>query len=173
MSKHLTRRGLLGRGAALAGGLMLGRFTTGCGASLMAPAPRRQLVSASGQQIDLRIAATPVKIGGREAMATTVNGGIPGPEIRLREGQDITLRVHNALAVTSSIHWHGLLLPPAMDGVPNISFDGIPSGETFEYRFPIRQSGTYWYHSHSGFQEQTGVYGAGYRPAASQTHRRP
>ena len=91
--------------------------------------------------------------------ATTVNGGIPGPEIRLREGQDITLRVSNALGEDTSIHWHGLLVPPEMDGVPGVSFPGIPPATTFEYRFPVRQSGTYWYHSHSGFQEQTGIYG--------------
>jgi len=83
-----------------------------------------------------------------------------GPTLRWREGDEITIHVTNNLAESSSIHWHGIIIPPAMDGVPGISFDGIPAGETFTYKFPIVQSGTYWYHSHSGFQEQTGVYGA-------------
>jgi CopA family copper-resistance protein len=80
--------------------------------------------------------------------------------LRWREGSTVTLRVHNKLTTSSSIHWHGILLPFNMDGVPGISFPGIPAGETFTYRFPIRQSGTYWYHSHTRFQEQTGLYGA-------------
>ena len=72
----------------------------------------------------------------------------------------MTLRVHNKLTTSSSIHWHGIILPFNMDGVPGISFPGIPAGETFTYQFPVRQSGTYWYHSHTRFQEQTGLYGA-------------
>ena len=72
----------------------------------------------------------------------------------------MTLRVTNQLAVDSTLHWHGILLPPEMDGVPGVSFPGIAPGETFEYQFDVKQSGTYWYHSHSGFQEQTGMYGA-------------
>lgn len=120
---------------------------------------RRSLVTAGGESIDLHIAETRVAIAGARATATTINGGVPGPELRLREGQDVLLRVHNGMDVDTSIHWHGLLVPPGMDGVPGVSFPGIRPGTTFEYRFPIRQSGTYWYHSHSGFQEQTGIYG--------------
>ena len=110
--------------------------------------------------MDLRIGYREVNITGRPRQATVVNNGLPGPILRWQEGADVALRVTNNLAVDSSIHWHGLILPPAMDGVPGISFDGILPGETFTYRFPVRQSGTYWYHSHSGFQEQTGMYGA-------------
>jgi CopA family copper-resistance protein len=91
-------------------------------------------------------------------MAITINGTIPGPVIRLKEGQQATLRVTNRLQEDTSIHWHGLLLPPAMDGVPGVSFAGIEPGATFTYRFPVKQSGTYWFHSHSGGQELLGMY---------------
>lgn len=113
----------------------------------------------SGTVIDLIIAETLFHLAGRTGMAMTINGTIPGPVIRLKEGQPATLRVTNHLKEDTSIHWHGLLLPPAMDGVPGVSFAGIEPGATFTYRFPVRQSGTYWYHSHSGLQEQSGVYG--------------
>lgn len=156
----LSRRAFLGRGLAAAGALALGRFTTGC-ASLPAATTLRQTPRPlSGDVIDLHIARTRVRIGGRDGVATTINGLLPGPELRLREGQEAVIRVHNALDVETSLHWHGILLPPEMDGVPGISFDGIAPGETFEYRFPVRQTGTYWYHSHSGMQEQTGLYGS-------------
>lgn len=114
----------------------------------------------SGTDFALDIAETPVNYTGTPRLATTVNGLLPGPVLRWREGDTVTLRVRNRLRVPTSIHWHGILLPSAMDGVPGLSFAGIPPGETFTYRFPVRQSGTYWYHSHSGFQEQTGLYGA-------------
>jgi CopA family copper-resistance protein len=114
----------------------------------------------TGDEFFLNIASTPVNITGTPAMATTVNSLISGPTLRLKEGQDVTIHVTNHLNEDTSIHWHGLILPPNMDGVPGISFNGIKSGETFTYKFKIQQSGTYWYHSHSGFQEQTGIYGA-------------
>ena len=114
----------------------------------------------TGREIDLVIAETPVNFTGVTRMATTINGSIPAPTLRLREGDEVTIRVTNRLAVSTSIHWHGILLPYQMDGVPGISFKGIAPGETFTYRFKLRQSGTYWYHSHSGFQEMTGMYGA-------------
>ena len=114
----------------------------------------------SGTEFDLVIAETPVNFTGTPRLATTINGSIPAPLLRWREGDTVTLRVTNRLPVDTSIHWHGILLPFQMDGVPGISFPGIRPGETFTYRFPVRQSGTYWYHSHSGFQEQTGMYGA-------------
>ena len=114
----------------------------------------------SGTQFDLTIGSTPVNFTGRARMATTVNDTLPGPILRFREGETVTLNVRNTLSEHSSIHWHGLLLPNAMDGVPGLTFRGIKPGETFKYQFPIRQSGTYWYHSHSGMQEQTGLYGA-------------
>ncbi|MFT6914225.1 MAG: CopA family copper-resistance protein [Motiliproteus sp.] len=114
----------------------------------------------SGQDIHLVIDETPVNFTGATRMATTINGSIPAPTLRLREGDEVRIRVTNHLAVSSSIHWHGIILPYEMDGVPGISFRGIAPGETFEYRFTLKQSGTYWYHSHSGFQEMTGMYGA-------------
>ena len=131
----------------------------------------------SGREIDLVIAETPVNFTGVTRMATTINGSIPAPTLRLREGDDVTIRVTNRLPVDTSIHWHGILLPYQMDGVPGISFKGIAPGETFVYRFTLRQSGTYWYHSHSAFQEMTGMYGAliiepraGERYPAQQDH---
>lgn len=113
-----------------------------------------------GNRFDLTIRPLAVNFTGEERMATSVNGTLPAPILRWKEGERVTLRVTNLLPETSSIHWHGMILPPGMDGVPGISFDGIPPGETFVYRFDVQQSGTYWYHSHSGFQEQTGLYGA-------------
>ncbi|MBI1174318.1 MAG: copper resistance system multicopper oxidase [Sideroxydans sp.] len=112
-----------------------------------------------GQEFDLAISELPVNFTGQSAMATAINGQVPGPLLRWCEGDTVTLRVTNRLKVPTSIHWHGIILPGAMDGVPGLSFDGIAPGETFVYRFKVGQSGTYWYHSHSGFQEQTGVYG--------------
>jgi CopA family copper-resistance protein len=114
----------------------------------------------TGTEFDLTIAETPVNFTGAPRVATTINGSIPGPTLRWREGETVTLRVHNRLPVDTSIHWHGILLPFQMDGVPGISFKGIRPGETFTYRFKVAQTGTYWYHSHSGMQEQTGMYGA-------------
>ena len=114
----------------------------------------------SGTDIHLEIGQSLVNFTGVTRMATTINGSIPAPTLRLREGDDVTIRVTNRLSVPTSIHWHGILLPFEMDGVPGISFKGIAPGETFVYRFKLRQSGTYWYHSHSGFQEMTGMYGA-------------
>jgi CopA family copper-resistance protein len=109
---------------------------------------------------DLVVERRSIIIDGRRSEAVTLNGSVPGPTVRLKEGQDAILRVHNRLDVDTSIHWHGLILPPNMDGVPGVSFRGIAPGETFTYRFPVRQNGTYWYHSHSGFQEQLGMFGA-------------
>ncbi|MFC6633098.1 copper resistance system multicopper oxidase [Microbulbifer taiwanensis] len=113
-----------------------------------------------GNNFDLNIGYTSVNFTGRSRTATTVNGSLPAPVLRWREGQRVTLNVNNSLAHDSSIHWHGIILPTGQDGVPGLSFNGIRPGETFQYQFDLNQSGTYWYHSHSGFQEQTGVYGA-------------
>jgi CopA family copper-resistance protein len=114
----------------------------------------------SGTEFDLTIAETPVNFTGAPRLATTINGSIPAPTLRWREGDTVTLRVTNRLSEDTSIHWHGILLPFQMDGIPGISFKGIPPGETFTYRFKVVQTGTYWYHSHSGMQIQTGLYGA-------------
>jgi CopA family copper-resistance protein len=113
----------------------------------------------TGSEFDLLIGETPVNITGRPRTAMTINGGIPGPLLRWREGDTVTLRVRNKLKDTTSIHWHGILLPANMDGVPGLSFHGIEPGGMYVYQFKVRQNGTYWYHSHSGFQEQSGVYG--------------
>lgn len=114
----------------------------------------------AGTEFNLTIAETPVNFTGAPRMATTVNGSIPAPTLRWLEGDAVTLHITNRLAEETSIHWHGILLPYQMDGVPGISFKGIAPGETFTYRFKVKQSGTYWYHSHSGMQEQTGLYGS-------------
>lgn len=113
----------------------------------------------SGVEFDLLVAKTPVNFTGRPRMATTINGSLPAPTLRFREGDMVTLRVTNRLPEMTAIHWHGLILPFEMDGVPGISFHGIAPGETFVYRFKIRQAGTYWYHAHT-LHEQTGLYGA-------------
>ena len=113
----------------------------------------------TGTDFALEIAETSVNYTGAARPATTVNGGVPGPVLHWKEGTSVTLRVSNRLRVQASIHWHGIILPFDQDGVPGISFAGIAPGETYVYRFPVRQSGTFWYHSHSRFQEQTGLYG--------------
>ncbi|QTD46535.1 copper resistance system multicopper oxidase [Ottowia testudinis] len=113
-----------------------------------------------GPHFELTMDYTSVDFDGRRGIATTLNGSLPGPTLRMREGETVTIRVTNRLRETASIHWHGVILPFQMDGVPGISFAGIAPGETFTYRFTLEQSGTYWYHSHSGMQELTGIYGA-------------
>ncbi|MFM8533913.1 MAG: multicopper oxidase domain-containing protein, partial [Acidimicrobiia bacterium] len=115
----------------------------------------------AGTSFDLSIGETPMNFTGASRIAQTINGSVPGPVLRWREGDTVTMRVANRLRdEDTSIHWHGIILPAEMDGVPGLSFPGIRPGETFTYRFDVRQAGTYWYHSHSGFQEQRGVYGA-------------
>ena len=136
------------------------------GGSGLLRAPARAASTATpqvltGTTFDLAIGASEVNITGRPRPAITVNGSLPAPLLRWREGDTVTLRVSNHLAAApTSVHWHGILLPADMDGVPGMSFDGIAPGESWLYRFTLRQSGTYWYHSHSMFQEQAGLYGA-------------
>ena len=113
----------------------------------------------TGQNIDLTIARSSFVVNGRTGHAISLNGTIPAPLIRLREGEQVRLTVNNHLDEDTSIHWHGLIVPFQMDGVPGVSFPGIGARSTFVYDFPIRQAGTYWYHSHSGLQEQLGHYG--------------
>ena len=125
----------------------------------------------SGNEFDLTIDYSPANFTGKPRIATTVNGSIPAPTLRWKEGETVTIRVTNKLREDTSIHWHGIILPNSMDGVPGLTFDGIKPGETFTYQFKVQQSGTYWYHSHSGFQEQTGLYGAIIiDPAQPETH---
>ncbi|WP_445947469.1 copper resistance system multicopper oxidase [Shewanella sp.] len=120
----------------------------------------QSLTQLSGKVFDLSIDYKVVNFTGKSARATVVNQLLPAPLLRWKEGETVTLRVKNNLDHDSSIHWHGIILPTEMDGVPGFSFDGIKPGATFEYQFTVQQSGTYWYHSHSGYQEQTGMYGA-------------
>jgi CopA family copper-resistance protein len=123
-------------------------------------ASARQNASLSGTDFDLRIGESLVNFTGAARVAHTVNGALPAPTLRWREGDTVTLRVTNTLAShPASIHWHGIVLPANMDGVPGLSFHGIEPGQTYTYRFHVRQAGTYWYHSHSAFQEQRGLYG--------------
>ncbi|HEX9462757.1 MAG TPA: copper resistance system multicopper oxidase [Alphaproteobacteria bacterium] len=123
-------------------------------------APAASAPVLSGTEFALEIGEVPVNVTGRRRTATAVNGRVPAPILRWREGDTVTLAVTNRLSEPTSIHWHGIRAPSPMDGVPGLSFAGIPAGETFVYRFAVPQSGTYWYHSHSAFQEQTGLYGA-------------
>ena len=150
MTFALDRRDLLRGSAALAAAAALPAW-----ARPVSPG----ITGLSGEDIHLRIARRMLMIDGRESHAIGINGTVPAPLIRLREGQQVRLHVENALDEDSSIHWHGLIVPAEMDGVPGVSFPGIRPGENFTYRFPVVQSGTYWYHSHSGLQEQLGHYG--------------
>ncbi len=145
-------------------------YTLGAGAALgvagMLPAWARSssdgnlgITSASGTAFDLEIAEFPVRINGKTGKAVGINGQLPGPLLRFREGETVTLNVTNKLQEDTSVHWHGLLVPFQMDGVPGVTFPGIKPGKTYRYQFPVRQNGTYWYHSHSGLQEQLGHYG--------------
>lgn len=112
----------------------------------------------SGRHFDLTVEEVAVDFTGRPGLATAINGSVPGPVLRWREGDSVTIALTNRLREPTSIHWHGVRSPADMDGVPGLSFPGVKPGETFVYRIPVRQHGTYWYHSHSGFQEQTGHY---------------
>jgi len=142
-----------------AGSAFLG-LGLGSGLSMASSTNRLGPTTIKGDHIDLNIAYEPVNFTGKTRMATAINGSVPAPVLRWREGDRVTIRVTNNLAEDSSIHWHGIILPTGMDGVPGLSFGGIKPGNTFEYQFDLNQSGTYWYHSHSGFQEPTGMYGA-------------
>ena len=152
---HLSRRRFV-TGLA-AGGVLAGLGLPAIAASQARPIGNANVLS--GTEFDLTIGETPVNFTGRASAATAVNGSVPAPVLHWREGDTVTCASPTGCAMTSSIHWHGILLPAGMDGVPGLSFDGIAPGETFTYRFEVKQSGTYWYHSHSRFQEQTGLYG--------------
>jgi CopA family copper-resistance protein len=155
-SRGITRRRFVQ--GIVAGGVMAGldlwRWPAFAAKSSAGPA------TLSGNLFNLVVEQVSVNYAGRPAYATAVNGLVPAPTLRWREGDTVTLSVTNRLKDTTSIHWHGIRTPSDMDGVPGLSFPGIAPGKTFVYRFPVRQSGTFWYHSHSRFQEQTGQYGA-------------
>jgi FtsP/CotA-like multicopper oxidase with cupredoxin domain len=156
MSHQLSRRQFV-QGIAVAGLAV----SSGVWAKSTKPlAMITQVPYLKGNQFDLTIDEALVNFTGKSRTATVINGSLPAPVLHFKEGETVTIRVTNHLKEQSSIHWHGILLPFGMDGVPGISFKGIAPGQTFTYQFPILQSGTYWYHSHSGFQEQTGMMGA-------------
>ncbi len=150
--QFLRAAALGGAGAGLAGAMP-------AWAKTLSPGLARPVPTVSGTDIALTIGNVAVKVDGKVSRAIGVNGTVPAPLVRLKEGQKVRLRVTNTLDEDSSIHWHGLLVPFAMDGVPGISFPGIKPRSTFEYEFEVAQSGTYWYHSHSALQEQDGLYG--------------
>ena len=153
-----TRRAILKHGAFLGTGAALTALLPSWARSASADMAVAAAPELSGDDIHLTIGHTPITIDGRTGHAVTINGTVPGPLLRLKEGRRARISVTNELDVDTSIHWHGLLVPPAMDGVPGISFPGIPPGATFVYEFDVVQSGTYWYHSHSGLQEAEGHY---------------
>ena len=140
--------------AALGGGAV-----TGLPCSARPAANGAALQVLRGNNFDLEIRPAAVNITGRWRTGMLINGSLPGPVLHWREGNTVTLRVTNRLDTSTSIHWHGVLVPTGMDGVPGVSYSGIAPGETFTYRFPVRQSGTFWYHSHSRFQEQNCITG--------------
>ena len=156
MANQFSRRQFV-QGIAAAGlAVSSGAWAT----SAMPETGRMLMPHLKGKRFDLSIDKKLVNYTGKTKVATVINGSLPAPVLRFKEGETVTINVTNHLKEWSSIHWHGLLLPYEMDGVPGISFEGIAPGETFTYQFPILQSGTYWYHSHSGFQEQKGMMGA-------------
>ena len=159
-NNKITRRSFLRYSASMAAiagvsSILPGYALAGFGSE------KRDVLTPQGPDnvIDLTIGSFPIEVDGKKTKAIGINGKVPGPLIRLKEGEDVLLRVTNNLDEDTSIHWHGILLPFNMDGVPGVSFDGIKPGETFEYKYAVEQNGTYWYHSHSGLQEQLGHYG--------------
>jgi CopA family copper-resistance protein len=153
----LDRRSLVRGAAILGGGAAISSLLPSWALSA-SPGAASTLPTLSGEDIKLTIGHTPIIIDGKRSHAVTINGTVPGPLLRLKEGQRVRISVTNTLDEDTSIHWHGVLVPSPMDGVPGVSFPGIRPGETFVYEFPVIQSGTYWYHSHSGLQEAEGHY---------------
>ncbi len=154
MERRRFVTGALGGGAAAAMAAWFPAWAQPVSSGITAPLP-----TVAGNDITLRIARQTMRIDGKLSRAIGINGTVPAPLVRLKEGQTARLTVVNDLDEDSSIHWHGLILPFQMDGVPGVSFPGIKPRSTFVYEFPVVQSGTYWYHSHSGLQEQLGHYG--------------
>ena len=158
MEYRPDRRAVLRDAAFLSGtaafGAWLPAWAQSVAAGLTQPLP-----TLAGGDISLRIARQTMMIDGRPSRAIGINGTVPAPLIRLKEGQSVRIHVTNELEEDSSLHWHGLIVPSDQDGVPGVSYPGIQARSTFVYQFPLKQSGTYWYHSHSGTQEQAGLYG--------------
>ncbi len=155
--RDFDRRQLLRSASLLGGGLALSTMLPGWARSA-SPGLAPAMPTLAGTDIDLAVSHAHIAVDGRHGHAVTINGTVPGPLLRLREGQNVRLSVRNDLDEDTSIHWHGVLVPNRFDGVPGLTFPGIKPGETFVYEFPIIQSGTYWYHSHSGLQEPEGHY---------------
>jgi FtsP/CotA-like multicopper oxidase with cupredoxin domain len=177
MEKFLLSPGRRRFVQGLSGAVAAAAFPYGSAAGSAAPLSSQGLAVSSGTDFNLEVDSLEVNYTGARRIATAVNGQVPGPVLRWREGDTVTVRVTNRLRVPTSVHWHGVIVPADMDGVPGLSFSGIAPGESFAYRFRVSQSGTYWYHSHSRFQEQVGLYGPividprqGARPAADREH---
>ena len=153
---HITRRNFFQFAGGTATGLILHQILPKSASAVSNPATN----FLQGNKIDLKVDQSKIMINDRQGKATVLNEVLPAPTIRLKEGQTATINVTNNLKEDTSIHWHGLILPANMDGVPGVSFRGIKPGETFTYKFDVNQSGTYWYHSHSNMQEPLGMYGA-------------
>ena len=153
---QLDRRALLRGASVVASAAVVGWAMPGWAQPLSHGNPAPETLS--GEDISLRIGKGSLLIDGKPAHAVTINGTVPGPLLRLRQGENLRLTVINELDEETSLHWHGLLVPFQMDGVPGVSFPGIPAHSSFTYEFPVTQSGTYWYHSHSGLQELMGQY---------------
>ena len=165
----LNRRRFLTGSSTLLGASMLSTLPTIANSALGAnqknvvinsDKPDHKVPILTGKEFDLYVSKKPITVNGKTSMATLINDSLPAPTLKMREGDTVVIRVHNQMNESTSIHWHGLLVPFEMDGVPGISFDGIPANSTFTYKFTLKQAGTYWYHSHTGFQEQTGMRGA-------------
>ena len=155
---ELSRRQLL-RLASLSGAAGLASSALPSWAQSSPLHPPSRLSEVSGSNIELTLDRAVWPVDGKAGSAITINGTVPGPILHLKEGQRVRIAVTNRMDETASIHWHGMLVPFRMDGVPGVTFPGIPARSTFVYEFPVIQNGTYWYHSHSGFQEQVGLYG--------------
>lgn len=159
MNQHIERRTFLRAGVYGTAGLGLSSLFPAWAQTGSHGLAAKSMPTVAGSEIRLNIAETSFKVDGRTGHAIAINGTIPAPLIRLREGETVRLVVNNMLDEDTSIHWHGLIVPMQMDGVPGVSFPGIKANSTFVYEFPLKQAGTYWYHSHSGLQEQLGHYG--------------
>ncbi|TFI58452.1 copper resistance system multicopper oxidase [Sphingomonas parva] len=159
MNQLIGRRALLQVGALGAAGVGMSSLFPAWAKSVSPGSAAKGFATLTGNDIRLVVAGTEFNVDGRAGHAIAINGTIPAPLIRLKEGERVRLTVNNQLEEDTSIHWHGLIVPFEMDGVPGISFPGIKGKSTFTYEFPLKQAGTYWYHSHSGLQEQVGHYG--------------
>ena len=157
----LNRRRFLLGSSALAGVSLLPSLANSAGQAVINSDTNNHTVPVlTGPEFDLYITKQPVIVNGHQRIAMLINDSLPGPTLHMQEGDNIVIRVHNQMDESTSIHWHGFLLPYQMDGVPGISYNGIPAHSTFTYRFPVKQTGTYWYHSHTDFHEQLGLSGA-------------